>query len=137
MHKRISELITRLGIENVLYTYRCSTLCLRFNSEADVFGLMKYLRFENYKVVDYNAGVETIHTELGVSHNKVFVHDTGYSVDLFVSESVYKELKASDLRFRKGFENIDTVLTSWSNRGAVFSNGVRVDELQTKGLEYG
>ena len=57
------------------------TLCLRFNSEADVFGLMEYLRFENYKVVDYNAGVETIHTELGVSHNKVFVHG-GYSIDL-------------------------------------------------------
>ena len=33
----------------------------------------------------------------------------------------------------KGFENIDTVLTNRSDKGAVFSNGVKVGELQTKG----
>ena len=56
---------------------------------------------------------------------------------MFVAESEYKELIVSDLRFRKGFENIDTILTNPSDCGAIFSNGIKVGELQIKGVEYG
>lgn len=136
MDKGISDLITRLGIEAPLYTYKDSVLCLHFNSEADVLGIVKRSGLENYRVSDYNAGVKVVCIDLDITHYKMEARGTGYSIEIFMPEDAFKNLISTDLRFSNNFINVNAVLTGVGLGGAVYQNGLLIGVLDTNNAKY-